>query len=89
MFYGLLLFSDDTAELWPSSILPGLFMWCPGVSALLTCLLTRRNVRGLGWSWGGFRYNTTAYLLPLAFGLPVYLYRLLHRVVWLWDPPAT
>jgi len=72
IFYGLLVLSAGTAERWLSSPLPGLFMWCPGAAALVTCLLTRRSVRGLGWSWGGLRYYAMAYALPLAFGLPVY-----------------
>ena len=48
-------------------------MWCPGLAALLTLLMLRRSLRGLGWSWGGLRYYLIAYALPLAFCLPVYL----------------
>ena len=33
--------------------LSGAFMWCPGLSAILTRLITTGNLRGLGWGWGG------------------------------------
>jgi hypothetical protein len=44
-------------------------MWCPALAALLTKWVFRESVRDLGWRW--------AYLIPLLYGLPVYL------IVWL------
>ncbi len=52
-------------------------MWSPGVAALLTRLLWQRNLRGMGWGWGGTRYQLASYALPLAYAGPVYV------VVWL------
>lgn len=72
-FYVLLLTDASVAERWLESPLPGLFMWCPAASALVTCLVTRRSLRGLGWRWGGLKHYGVAYALPLVFGVPVYL----------------
>jgi len=27
-------------------------MWCPGISALLTMKILKRNISELGWKWG-------------------------------------
>ncbi len=51
---------------------PIALMWCPGFAALATCLIYRRNLRGLGWRWGRTRYQASAYLLPIAYGLVAY-----------------
>ena len=48
-------------------------MWCPGVSAILTCLLLKRNVRALPWKWAAPRWMLAAWLLPVGYGLAVYL----------------
>jgi len=51
---------------------PIALMWCPGTAAMVTCLIYRRNLRGIGWGWGKSRYQATAYLLPIAYGLVAY-----------------
>lgn len=51
---------------------PIALMWCPGISALVTCLIHRKSLRGLGWGWGKTRYQATAYLLPVGYGLVAY-----------------
>lgn len=51
-----------------------LLMWCPGVAALLTRLITQRNLRGLGWTLGRLRMVPVAYLLPLLYAGPIYLF---------------
>ncbi len=51
---------------------PVALMWCPGIAALATCLIYRRSLRGLGWGWGKTRYQVSAYLLPVGYGLVVY-----------------
>ena len=56
---------------------PIALMWCPGIAALLTCVIYRKSIRGLGWGWGRSRYQATAYLLPVGYGLTAY------GVVWL------
>jgi len=51
---------------------PVALMWCPGIAALVTSLIYRKSLRGLGWSWGRTRYQVSAYLLPIGYGLVVY-----------------
>lgn len=51
---------------------PILLMWCPGLAALLTCATFNKSVRGLGWGWGGTRFQVSAYLLPIAYALVAY-----------------
>ena len=48
-------------------------MWCPGVAAMLTCLIIRRDIRSLPWRWGPPKWILAAWLLPVAYGLAVYL----------------
>jgi membrane protease YdiL (CAAX protease family) len=52
-------------------------MWSPGLAALLTKRFFGEPISELPWKWGGARYAWLAYLIPLAYALPVYL------VVWL------
>lgn len=47
-------------------------MWCPGVAAILTRLVTQGNLRGQGWAPGNWRYLAIAYALPLLYASPVY-----------------
>jgi len=70
-FYAFLFLEPSAPGRWLSY--SAAFMWCPGLAAVLTLLVLRRSLRGLGWSWGGLRYHLIAYALPLAFCLPVYL----------------
>jgi len=41
-------------------------MWCPGVAAMLTCLIRRRSLATLGWSWK-WRYQGASYLIPIVY----------------------
>ena len=50
----------------------GLFI-LPGLAALLTKRLFGEPIGQLAWKWGGARYAWLAYLIPLAYALPVYL----------------
>jgi CAAX protease family protein len=74
--YALVFLAPKAAQQW-LFYYSGVFMWCPGLAALLVQLVLYRSLRGLGWGWGAGRYYVLAYLLPLAFCLPVYL------LVWL------
>lgn len=51
---------------------PVALMWCPGIAALITTLIYRKSLGGLGWGWGRTRYQLSAYLLPIGYGLVVY-----------------
>ena len=48
-------------------------MWSPGLAALLTKRIFREPISELPWKWGGARYAWLAYLIPVAYALPVYL----------------
>jgi membrane protease YdiL (CAAX protease family) len=52
-------------------------MWSPGVAALVTQLVTRGSLRGLGWRWGQTRYHL------LSVGLPFLLVAVTYGIVWL------
>lgn len=48
-------------------------MWCPGIAAILTRLITQRNLTGQGWlPWPPGPLGI-AYILPLLYAAPVYL----------------
>jgi uncharacterized protein len=51
-------------------------MWCPGLSALLVTLLTKRSFREFGWQLGRPRYLLAGWSIPMAYSWPAYL------VVW-------
>jgi membrane protease YdiL (CAAX protease family) len=42
-------------------------MWMPAVAALVTTFIYQRNVRGLGWAPGKFKYMALGYLLPIIY----------------------
>jgi membrane protease YdiL (CAAX protease family) len=54
-----------------------LLMWSPGLAAMLTRLITQRNLRGERWGPGRLRLLGAAFVLPLLYAGPVYL------LVWL------
>lgn len=56
----------------PSLLVTGV-MWSPGISAILTCLILGRSISSLPWRWGKWRWNWYAWLLPIAYGLIIYL----------------
>jgi membrane protease YdiL (CAAX protease family) len=47
-------------------------MWCPGVSAMLTCLILRRPLSSLGWRWK-WRYQWMSYVIPIAYATATYV----------------
>ncbi len=54
------------------AVLVTFLMWCPGVAALITTFAFQRNVRGLGWRLGDWRYSLLAFALPIAYCIIVY-----------------
>ena len=46
-------------------------MWCPGIAAILTCLLRRRPISSLGWRWR-WRYQAVSYLIPIGYAGAAY-----------------
>jgi membrane protease YdiL (CAAX protease family) len=47
-------------------------MWCPGIAAMLTCLILKRKVSDLPWQWGEWKWTLCAWALPIGFGLAMY-----------------
>jgi len=48
-------------------------MWCPGISALITMKILKRNISDLGWKWGKTKYQLWSYLIPIIYALIAYL----------------
>jgi membrane protease YdiL (CAAX protease family) len=48
-------------------------MWCPGMAAMLACLVLKRDVRALPWRWAPAKWILAAWLLPMGYGMAVYL----------------
>jgi uncharacterized protein len=48
-------------------------MWCPALAAVLTQRLFGESIAGFGWGWGQTRFQVWAFLIPVAYALPVYL----------------
>src|SRR4051812_26513153 len=40
-------------------------MWCPGVAAIITSLLTGRSLPEIGWGWGKSKYQLAAWVIPM------------------------
>ena len=48
-------------------------MWCPGIAAMLTTLLTQRSLRGMGWVPSRPKLLGLALVIPILYAIPVYL----------------
>jgi membrane protease YdiL (CAAX protease family) len=48
-------------------------MWCPGLAALATTLAYEGNLRGLGWGWGGTRYQLSSIAIPVLYSVAAYV----------------
>lgn len=49
-------------------------MWCPGISALITMKILKRNISDLGWKWGKTKYQIRSYLIPLLYAFIAYIF---------------
>ena len=47
-------------------------MWCPGVSAICTCLIRGKPLSSLGWRWK-WRYQLMSYAIPVAYAGIAYI----------------
>ncbi len=68
IFGGLMAYQGST----PNILITGV-MWSPGVAAILCCLILKRRISSLPWGWGEWRWNWYAWLLPIGYGLVIYL----------------
>jgi membrane protease YdiL (CAAX protease family) len=48
-------------------------MLAVGVATILTCLIRKRSLANLGWTWGSWKYQWMSYLLPLVILFVAYL----------------
>lgn len=71
VFYALLIGTGHLASAGGSYTF-GL-MWCPGLAAVLTCVLRGEPLARLGWRWGEWRWQWMSYLVPLAYAAVAYL----------------
>jgi uncharacterized protein len=71
VYYFLIIYSGSLRSGW------GLFamglMWCPGIAALITMKILKRDTADLGWKWGKTRYQLWSYLIPLLYTTIAYL----------------
>lgn len=56
-----------------NGLVVGFLMWCPAFAAFATCELLKIDIGTLGWSWRPTRYVAWGYIIPVLYGLPVYL----------------
>jgi len=71
VFYFLIIYSGTLGSGWGYFTM-GL-MWCPGIAALITMKILKRDLRELGWKWGKTKYQLWSYLIPLLYTLIAYL----------------
>ncbi len=72
VFYFLIIKSGHMGGGWGAYV-AGL-MWSPGLAALLTCKLLRRDLDSIGWGWGKTRYEVIGYLIPLGYSIVIYTF---------------
>jgi membrane protease YdiL (CAAX protease family) len=72
--YGLIVASGGRDATGPLGIL---LNWAPAIAAIITALITQRNLRGFGWGWGQSRYHL------LAWAVPIGVFTLTYAVIWL------
>ena len=48
-------------------------MWSPGIAALITMKILKRNISDLGWKWGKTKYQVWCYLIPIIYSFIAYL----------------
>jgi CAAX protease family protein len=71
IFYFLIIYSGMTGGgkgLYATGI-----MWCPGISALITMKILKRDFTNLGWKWGKTKYQIWSYIIPIFYALIAYL----------------
>lgn len=71
-FYAFVVFAPNAASRWTGPV-SHLFMWTPGVAAVITSLIFHRSLSPLGFRLGKLRYYIVSYAVPIGFCLPVYL----------------
>jgi membrane protease YdiL (CAAX protease family) len=70
IFYALIIHSGHLASA-NGAYVYGL-MWCPAISAIVTCRLRGRSIASLGWSFKP-RYQLASYAIPISYALVAYV----------------
>ena len=71
VYYFLIIYSGTLSSGWGQFTM-GL-MWSPGISALITMKILKRNINTLGWKWGKSKYQLGSYFIPLIYTFFAYL----------------
>ena len=71
IFYFLIIYSG-TLRGGNGMYVTGL-MWSPGIAALITMWILKRNLSELGWKWGKSKYQIGSYVIPILYTLAAYL----------------
>ena len=71
IFYFLIIYSGKLSG-GDGTYVMGL-MWCPGISALITMKILKRNISELGWKWGETKDQVRSYLIPLFYAFIAYI----------------
>ena len=72
VFYFLIIKSGHMGGGW-GAYASGL-MWSPGLVALLTCKLLRRDLRSIAWGCGKTRYVVIGDRIPLGYSIVIYTF---------------
>lgn len=78
VFFIILTLLTTTVFIWMFNDLPNkrslamLMMWVPGISAILTSLITKENIKSYGWKPGKLKYLGWAYFMPFIIAILVY-----------------
>lgn len=67
-----ILISQSEAPNVEDSAIALLLVYCPFLAAILTRLITERNISKLGWKFGKVKYLSIALLMPIIYGTVVY-----------------
>lgn len=63
IFYAFIIATQTVSPVYVTGL-----MWCPGLGAILTCLILRRSLGSIGWAWRP-GYALAGYLIPIAYCL--------------------
>ncbi|MGY8986332.1 MAG: CPBP family intramembrane glutamic endopeptidase [Sphingomonadales bacterium] len=47
--------------------------WSPGIAAILTCLIIKKDISSLKWKWGNWHWIKEAYTYPIILGALIYI----------------
>lgn len=72
IFYFLIIYSGKLGG--GNGLYASGLMWCPGIAALITMKILKRDISTLGWKWGKTKYQLLSYLIPVFYGLIAYVF---------------